>query len=272
MAYWRLFYHVTWATPDHEAIIKTVWQNEVYRVITDKSKELEALVYAIDGTESQIHLVASIPPKISLSTFIGEVKGTSSHFINNRFFHQPQFRWQPKFGIVSFSDEKLDMVVKYVENNHLITNRIRFLETCYVRQGEWIRPFSRLYYHFVWTTRDREPIIDPEWEGLLYDAIRTKCKELGGEVYALGGIQDHVHLAASVPPKIALSTFIGDVKGFSSCFVNDNLSLPYDFYWQTKYGVTSFGVKMLDNVIKYVNNQKQHHKEETLIPLWEQID
>ena len=162
------------------------------------------------------------------------------------------------------------MVVNYVEQNNVITKRIPFLEKCYVRQGEWILPFWRLYYHFVWTTKDREPIIDPQWEPLLYDAIISKCEEFGAEVYALGGIEDHVHLAVSVPPKVALSTFIGDVKGFSSSFINDNLSLPYDFYWQDKYGVTSFGHKMLDNVIEYVNNQKEHHKEKNFIPHWEQ--
>ncbi|MGB0389915.1 MAG: transposase, partial [Ardenticatenaceae bacterium] len=65
-------------------------------------------------------------------------------------------------------------------------------------------------------------------------------------------------------------TFIGDVKGFSSYFVNDNFLLPYEFNWQSKYGVVSFGVKRLDDVTEYVNNQKQHHKEKDLIPDWEQ--
>ena len=60
MAYWRVFYHVTWATADHEPIIKAAWQNEVYHVIIAKSKELEALVYGVGGTESQIHFVVSL--------------------------------------------------------------------------------------------------------------------------------------------------------------------------------------------------------------------
>lgn len=271
MAYWRLFYHITWATADDEPIIEPTWQNSLHNVIADKSEKLGALVYAVGGTKSQIHLAASIPPKLSLSNFIGEIKGFSSHFMNDLFFQQAKFRWQPKFGVVSFNDDYFDFVVKYVRNNHLIKNQNRFLEKCYVRQGQWFLPFWRLYYHFVWRTRLREPLIDPGWEHLLYDAIIQKSEELGAKVHALGGIEDHVHLSVSAPPKMRLSEFIGDVKGYSSFWLNENLSLPYEFNWQSKYGVVSFGGQMLGTVSKYVSNQKEHHKEQkNLIPLWEQ--
>lgn len=102
-------------------------------------------------------------------------------------------------------------------------------------------PFSKLYYHFVWSTKNRLPLIDSILEPELYRAIAAKAQDMGGFVHALGGMEDHVHLAVSIPPKIAPAKFIGDVKGNSSHYVNHVIKPDFEFYWQGEYGVLSFG-------------------------------
>jgi len=132
-------------------------------------------------------------------------------------------------------------------------------------------PYWRLFYHFVWGTRNREPLIAPEWENSLHNAIAAKATDLGAFVHAVGGIEDHVHLVVSVPPKIALSTFIGQVKGNSSHFVNHGLGVDIAFAWQAEYGVVSFGGKRLDVVVRYVKNQRKHHTDGTTIAMLEWV-
>ena len=111
--------------------------------------------------------------------------------------------------------------------------------------------YWRLFYHFAWGTKNGEPLIALEWENSLHNVIAAKATELDGLVHVVGGIEDHVHLGVSVPPKIALSMFIGQVKGNSSHFVNHELDLDMHFAWQAEYGVVSFGGKMLDMVMRY---------------------
>jgi len=132
-------------------------------------------------------------------------------------------------------------------------------------------PYWRLFYHFVWGTKNREPLIAPEWEDSLHNVIAAKATELGAFVHAVGGTEDHAHLVVSVPPKIALSTFIGQVKGNSSHFVNHELNVDIHFAWQAEYGVVSFGGKMLDMVAGYAKNQRKHHEERTTIAMLEQV-
>ncbi|MCK4451214.1 MAG: IS200/IS605 family transposase [Anaerolineae bacterium] len=132
-------------------------------------------------------------------------------------------------------------------------------------------PYWRLFYHFVWGTKNREPLIAPEWEDSLHNVIAAKATELGALVHAVGGTEDHAHLVVSVPPKIALSTFIGQVKGNSSHFVNHELNVDIHFAWQAEYGVVSFGGKMLDVVAGYAKNQRKHHTEGTTIAMLEQV-
>ncbi|MBI3168987.1 MAG: IS200/IS605 family transposase [Chloroflexi bacterium] len=133
-------------------------------------------------------------------------------------------------------------------------------------------PYSKLYYHFIWGTKNRLPLIDSALEPDLYRAIAAKVQDLGGFVYAIGGMEDHTHLAVSVPPKLAPAKFIGDVKGNSSHFVNHVIKPDFEFYWQDEYGVLSFGEKNLPAVVRYIHNQKQHHAEGTLIAAMERVD
>ncbi|WKZ35401.1 MAG: IS200/IS605 family transposase [Anaerolineales bacterium] len=133
-------------------------------------------------------------------------------------------------------------------------------------------PYWKLYYHFVWGTKNRLPLITPILEPELYRAIAAKAKDMGGFVHGLGGVEDHVHLAVSIPPKLAPAKFIGDVKGNSSHFVNHVIKPDFEFYWQDEYGVLSFGEKNLPAVVRYIHDQKGHHADGTLIAAMEWMD
>lgn len=133
-------------------------------------------------------------------------------------------------------------------------------------------PYWKLYYHFIWGTKQRLPLIDSALEPVLYRAIAAKAQNLDGFVHALGGIEDHVHLAVSIPPKIAPAKFIGDVKGNSSHFINHVIQPDFEFYWQDEYGVLSFGERNLASVVRYIHDQKQHHADGMLIAEMEQMD
>ncbi len=133
-------------------------------------------------------------------------------------------------------------------------------------------PYWKLYYHFIWGTKNRFPFIDPALEPELYRAIAAKAQKLDGFVHAIGGIEDHVHLAVSIPPKLAPAKFIGDVKGNSSHYVNHVIKPDFEFHWQNECGILSFGERNLSSVVRYIHNQKQHHAEGTLIAAMERMD
>ncbi len=132
-------------------------------------------------------------------------------------------------------------------------------------------PYWKLYYHFIWATKRRESLILAEFEADLHSIIAKKGIDLGCIVHAIGGVEDHIHLAVSVPPKIALAKFIGEVKGNSSHFVNHTVHPGYKFYWQEEYGVLSFGEKNLPVIVRYILNQKKHHAANNLKDTLEKI-
>ena len=122
----------------------------------------------------------------------------------------------------------------------------------------------RLYYHLVWATIERLPLITPETEPKLYDYIVSRAREEGSLVHAIGGIENHVHLVVSIPPRIAIGEFMRLIKGGSSHFVNFEAGQPkVNFNWQKGYGVFSLGETQLEKAVSYARNQKRHHREGT---------
>lgn len=132
-------------------------------------------------------------------------------------------------------------------------------------------PYYRLFYHFVWTTKHRLPLITDHNREALYRAIMAKTKQLDGIPHALNGMEDHVHLVVTLPPTLALAEFIGQIKG-SSSFVASRQANGEAFGWQTEYGVLSVSESHLPYVIEYVKNQQTHHSQNSLDTKLERFD
>ncbi|NOZ57872.1 MAG: transposase, partial [Calditrichaeota bacterium] len=90
--------------------------------------------------------------------------------------------------------------------------------------------------------------------------VLRKAAELGILFHAIGGVEDHVHVVASIPPRLAVAECVKHFKGSSARFVNQG-NPEASFKWQKGYGVLTFGGRAMRDVITYVLNQKKHHRE-----------
>lgn len=133
-------------------------------------------------------------------------------------------------------------------------------------------PYCQLYYHIITATRNCEPLLSPPVEKEIFQFIRMKVHQLGGELYAFNGTEDHIHLALSIPPSTAVSEFVRQIKGYSSSRYNKSSSSLELFSWQQEYGVFSFDKKRLPSIIAYIERQKEHHREGNLISTLERCE
>ncbi len=133
-------------------------------------------------------------------------------------------------------------------------------------------PYWQLFYHIVWTTKNRMPLLTSDIEPIIYGFLRSKAVGLGATLFALNGTSDHVHMVVAIPPRIAIAKFIGQVKAVASTKFNKSGDGNDLFFWQEEYGVFSFDGKRLPNFISYVERQKEHHAQMTTIPVLERAD
>lgn len=132
--------------------------------------------------------------------------------------------------------------------------------------------YWRLHYHLIWATHDREPSLTPEREKMFYGVLYNKGKELGLIIHATGNVEDHAHVVASIPPKLAVADCIRHLKGASAYAINHMDGSNGKFKWQGGYGVLSVGERSLETVMEYAARQKEHHRENKLIAVYERID
>lgn len=133
-------------------------------------------------------------------------------------------------------------------------------------------PYYKLFYHLVWSTKGRSPLLTPSVEPIVYKLLVSKAANLGAFVHAIGGIEDHVHMVVTIPPKIAVAKFVGQVKAVAATKFNKNDSQCASLYWQNEYAAFSFDEKRLVNYVRYVENQKEHHASKRLIPILERTE
>jgi hypothetical protein len=79
-------------------------------------------------------------------------------------------------------------------------------------------------------------------------------------------------MVVSIPPKIAVATFIGQVKGVAATRFNKSGVRDLPLFWQNEYGVFSFDYKRLPNLVSYVERQKEPHAHDKIIPVLERTD
>ena len=129
--------------------------------------------------------------------------------------------------------------------------------------------YWRLHYHLIWAAHKREPIITESREKIIYGTLYSKAKEIGVVIHAIGNMSDHIHVVASIPPKLSVADCIKHFKGATLHAINHTLPSASPFKWQAGYGALTLSSRSLATVVAYANNQKQHHRDNTLIALCE---
>lgn len=123
--------------------------------------------------------------------------------------------------------------------------------------------YSQIYIQIVFAVKGRKNLIAKENREELHKFITGIVSNREQKLLAIFAMPDHVHILVGMKPNIALSDLVRDIKAGSSKFINDSKWINGKFNWQEGYGAFSYSKSHLDNVIKYILNQEEHHKKQT---------
>jgi len=121
--------------------------------------------------------------------------------------------------------------------------------------------YTNLLYHIVFSTKDRRPLITPNYEVRLYDYLGGTIRKLGGISLELNSTEDHVHLLARLRPDCALSDVLRNLKANATGWMHDVFPLLKDFSWQRGYGAFTVSQSSVEAVRHYIARQKEHHQK-----------
>ena len=129
--------------------------------------------------------------------------------------------------------------------------------------------YYKLVYHFIWGTKNGLPLITETIETRLFPYLGIKCKELGYLLFAVNGTENHIHLLLSLTPMILVAEVAKNLKGASSHYINNLSGLDEVLYWQDGYGVVTVRESEIPTIVRYIQNQKKHHKTGDLLGFFE---
>jgi putative transposase len=123
--------------------------------------------------------------------------------------------------------------------------------------------YLSLLVHFTWSTKTRQPWLEPDMRNDLYSYIGGIMNNKQAKLISAGGMYDHIHLYASMPSTISVADFVNAVKSNSFRWIHESYGRLRDFAWQEGYGAFSVSKSEETKVVRYISNQEKHHRKRT---------
>jgi REP element-mobilizing transposase RayT len=123
--------------------------------------------------------------------------------------------------------------------------------------------YSQIYLHFVFSTKNRQPLITPDIEQRVWAYIGGVAKHHQIVPIQIGGIETHVHSLVGSPTTTSPSQIAKALKGDSSYGIRREFPGMADFGWQDGYGVFSVSRSAVESVADYIKRQREHHSART---------
>ncbi len=121
--------------------------------------------------------------------------------------------------------------------------------------------YTQLYIQLVFAVKGRNNFIAKTWEEELYKYVTAVVQNDKHKMLAINGIPNHIHIFLGLNPAISVSDLVKDIKRASNNWVNKKGFVKGKFEWQSGYGGFSYGRSQIDQVCKYILNQKIHHQK-----------
>ncbi len=123
--------------------------------------------------------------------------------------------------------------------------------------------YTSLHYHLIFSTKNREPWIAQAIEQRIWSFIGGIARNHQMTALQVGGVEDHIHALITAPPTIAPFQIAQLLKGVSSKWIHEQFPSLENFTWQDGYGAFTVSKSNIPGVIKYIQNQREHHRKKT---------
>ena len=126
-----------------------------------------------------------------------------------------------------------------------------------------------IYVHVVFSTKHRRTWIGNDIRERLWAYMGGIARKNGVHALAIGGMPDHIHLLIALPSMISIADAVREIKAGSSKWFHENHHRL--FAWQEGFGAFSISASSLDEVIRYIQNQEEHHRKFSFADEWKAL-
>src|SRR4030095_5572499 len=125
--------------------------------------------------------------------------------------------------------------------------------------------YTQLDIQFVFAVKYRVAMIQPPWKESLHKYITGIFQKNKHKMLQVNSMPDHIHILIGLLAEQSISSIIQNVKTESSKWINSQKLTPGKFGWQDGYGAFSYSKSHLPRVIRYIQQQEQHHRKQSFL-------
>ncbi len=115
-SYYKVWLHIVFSTKNREHHILSNNEDAIYKYLKEQFIELGCIVHCINGMPDHVHCLIQQNPNKSITEILKQIKGASSHWVNQSNFFSFKFAWQTGYGVFSVSESQIEKVAFYIEN------------------------------------------------------------------------------------------------------------------------------------------------------------
>ncbi|WP_425637233.1 IS200/IS605 family transposase [Algoriphagus yeomjeoni] len=131
--------------------------------------------------------------------------------------------------------------------------------------------YTQIHIHLIFAVKFRKAQIHSSWKERLHQYLTGIIQGNKHKVLQIESMPDHIHILIGLRPDQSLSSLIQNTKTESSKWVNVNKLSASKFQWQDGFGAFSYAKSQLPQVIKYIQNQEEHHSKKSFIEEYKSI-
>ncbi len=124
--------------------------------------------------------------------------------------------------------------------------------------------YTKLNIHIVFHVKSTSVCIKNEDLPKVFAYIGGIVRNVDGYPVTVGGIENHIHILATMPKTMSVSEFVQKIKANSSRWIKTLDKYYESFAWQEGYGAFCVSPSLLTKTIHYIETQEQHHHEESV--------
>lgn len=120
--------------------------------------------------------------------------------------------------------------------------------------------YTQITYQIIFSTRNRVRALTQPGRKELLEHIAGILRNKKCHIYAVNGVEDHIHICCYLHPSVSLSSLVKDIKLSTSEMIKRKRLFPHFGFWQEGYSAFTYSIDSRPNVINYILNQENHHK------------
>ena len=122
--------------------------------------------------------------------------------------------------------------------------------------------YTQCYFHLVFAVKNRNALIKKEWKNEMEMYITGIVQNHRHKLLAIGSMRDHIHILVGYNVNQLVPDLVEEIKTSTNAWIKEKRLSKFKFEWQKGYGAFTHSHSQIDNVVKYILSQEEHHNKQ----------